>query len=271
MLEIAVSLGVIAIAMVAILGVLPSGLNVQKDNRERTFINEDARMLIDALREGNEGLSSLTNHVEAILRVGTNLANNITTNYLILPNNHFDAAFIQRELGNPSGQFVSPTNSPLLILSALSTPEGTLMNTKSYFLYRTVALMRSFSGGMLEQVEGSSNDLSFHYYLTLEVTPFTGFYLTNDIVNAGTGNAEALQSLFRQLQVNVLATNVHELRLTFAWPVLPNGRVGLNRQTYRSLISGIPQQAIFPALKNNEGLFYLFQSQKYQLQPNPAF
>jgi len=270
MLEIAVSLGVIAIAMVAILGVLPSGLNVQKDNRERTFINEDARFIIDALREGGEALYVLTNHVEAILRVGTNQAGATVTHTLILPNIHFDPTFVQSELGRPSGQVDLPINTPLFILAALSTPSGTPIDTKNFALSHTVALMRSFGGGMMEQVQGASNDLSFHYYLTIEVAPFNTFYATNDIINAGTGNGEALQSLFRQYQVNVEANNMHELRLTFAWPVLANGRVGVNRQTYRTLISGVQQQAIFPALKNSEGQFYLFQSQKYQLQPNPA-
>ena len=268
MLEIAVSLGVIAIGMVAILGVLPSGLNVQKDNRERTYVNEDARLLIDALREGNEGLYALTNHVEAILRIGTNLAGNVSTGYMVLENPHFDPNFVSGELGNNSKPLL--TNSPVVILAALGSPAGTPISTKNFYLSHTVALMRSFSGGMLEQVEGSSNDLSFHYYLTVEVSPFTGYYLTSDITtNASTSASAAYQSLFRQLQVNVEANNVHELRLTFAWPVLPNGRVGVNRQTYRTLISGVQQQAIFPILKNNEGLFYLFQSQKYQPQPNP--
>src|SRR6185503_19757012 len=38
MVEIAISLGVIAIALVAILGVLPTGVRVQRDNREDTIL-----------------------------------------------------------------------------------------------------------------------------------------------------------------------------------------------------------------------------------------
>ena len=52
MAEIAIALGVIAIAMIAILGVLPSGLQVQRDNREETIINQDARLLLQALKSG---------------------------------------------------------------------------------------------------------------------------------------------------------------------------------------------------------------------------
>jgi hypothetical protein len=32
--------------------------------------------------------------------------------------------------------------------------------------------------------------------------------------------------------------NLHELRLTFLWPVQPNGKLGNGRQTYRALIAG---------------------------------
>ena len=58
MAEIAIALGVIAIALIAILGVLPSGLQVQRDNREETIINQDARLLLAALKSaGREELA----------------------------------------------------------------------------------------------------------------------------------------------------------------------------------------------------------------------
>lgn len=52
MAEIAIALGVIAVALIAILGVLPSGLQVSRDNREETIINQDARLLLQALKSG---------------------------------------------------------------------------------------------------------------------------------------------------------------------------------------------------------------------------
>lgn len=52
MAEIAIALGVIAIALIAILGVLPTGLQVQRDNREETIINQDARLLLQAIKSG---------------------------------------------------------------------------------------------------------------------------------------------------------------------------------------------------------------------------
>ena len=38
MIELVICLGIIAFALVAIIGVLPVGINVQKDNREETII-----------------------------------------------------------------------------------------------------------------------------------------------------------------------------------------------------------------------------------------
>src|SRR5688572_26603896 len=66
MVEIAIALAVIGFALVAIIGVLPSGLEVQKDNREETVINQDAVYFMDAIRSGARGADDLTNYVYAI-------------------------------------------------------------------------------------------------------------------------------------------------------------------------------------------------------------
>ena len=63
MVEIAISLAIIGIALVAIIGVLPLGMNVQRDNREATVINQDASVFLEAIRNGSLGLNDLTNYV----------------------------------------------------------------------------------------------------------------------------------------------------------------------------------------------------------------
>ena len=65
-IEIALCLAIIGFALVAIIGVLPIGLNVQKDNREETIINQDAAVWMDAIRNGAHGYDDLTNYVVAI-------------------------------------------------------------------------------------------------------------------------------------------------------------------------------------------------------------
>src|SRR6266498_4220672 len=68
MVEIAISLAIIAFALVAIIGVLPLGLDVQKENRQETIINQDAGYFMDAIRNGARGLEDLTNYVLEIRR-----------------------------------------------------------------------------------------------------------------------------------------------------------------------------------------------------------
>ncbi len=279
LLEIAVSLGVIAFALVAVLGTLPNGMNAQRDNLEKSIINEDAQLLIEAIREGNETLFSLTNHVEAITRYGTNAGAPLSyITSTIVPNNNVSAALVGEELGSgaayPPGSMVAPlgTNNAAMIMALLTTPRGTPMTAKgNEYLYKTVALVRSFSGGMLQQATALTNDLSFRYLLTVEVSPFSGFYAPLDVERLGTETLGAvLQASNRLQQVIVVSNNVHELRLTFQWPVLA-GRPGSNRQTYRTLVSGIPQQVVYPStpLATEQGQLYRFQSQVYQAQPNP--
>ena len=67
MVELALCIAVVAIAMVAIIGVLPAGLNVQQQNREDTIIDQDATMLMDALRNGAIRFDDLTNYVDYIV------------------------------------------------------------------------------------------------------------------------------------------------------------------------------------------------------------
>src|SRR2546427_13212000 len=66
MIEIAICLAVIGVALAAIVGVLPLGMNVQRENREETIINQDASVFLNAIRHGEMGLDDLTNYVVAI-------------------------------------------------------------------------------------------------------------------------------------------------------------------------------------------------------------
>jgi len=66
MIEIALCLAIIGFALVAIIGVLPTGMGVQKDNREETIIDQDATVWMDAIRNGAQGYNDLTNYIVAI-------------------------------------------------------------------------------------------------------------------------------------------------------------------------------------------------------------
>jgi hypothetical protein len=66
MVEIAICLGVIAIALVAIIGVMPTGMRVTQDNREETVIDQDARYFMQAIRLGAPGDVQLAGQVESV-------------------------------------------------------------------------------------------------------------------------------------------------------------------------------------------------------------
>ena len=64
MIEIALCLAIIGFALVSILLVLPSGMNTQRETREETIINQDASMLLEAIRNGSRGALWLETLVE---------------------------------------------------------------------------------------------------------------------------------------------------------------------------------------------------------------
>ncbi|MEI9963165.1 MAG: hypothetical protein WDM76_19245 [Limisphaerales bacterium] len=55
-----------------------------------------------------------------------------------------------------------------------------------------------------------------------------------------------------------LAANLHELRLAFLWPQLPNGNVGPGRQSFRTMIAG---QLVTNIVGGN--YLYFFQPQSF--------
>ena len=76
MVEIAISLAIIGIALVGILAALPKGLQIQRDNREKTVINQDATVFMEAIRGGVRGADDLTNYVYAITNYWTRFNSN---------------------------------------------------------------------------------------------------------------------------------------------------------------------------------------------------
>src|SRR5580700_5001191 len=86
MVEIAISLAIIGFALVSIIASLPMGMNVQRDNREQTIINQDATIFMEAIRNGARGADDLTNYVYAI----TNFWGEYSTNTVLLGVNGYD-------------------------------------------------------------------------------------------------------------------------------------------------------------------------------------
>ena len=66
----------------------------------------------------------------------------------------------------------------------------------------------------------------------------------------------------RPLTASSSPQNLHELRLTFLWPQLPNGKLGNGRQTYRALVAG--QMATNASYGP---LLYFYQPQSFTIAP----
>jgi type II secretory pathway pseudopilin PulG len=183
MVEIALCIGIIGFALVAIIGVLPTGLRVQKDNRDDTVLGQDATIFMEAIRGGAQG-----------------------------PNLLLIAQFAERV--NVGG-----TNYSLLVPNAGRRIIGLLCNTNYTTNYVD---MRAMSGVVADQ--GTNQITSFRYRMFCHVT-----------------NAPVLSG--------PVAGSLYEVRLTFRWPVLPNGGLGDGRRTYRTLVAGdMFQQGASPLL-----------------------
>jgi len=235
MVEIAICLAIIGIALVSIIGVLPIGMNTQRDNREETLINQDATVLMEAIRSGAHGLDDLTNYVYAIT--------NYWTFYPLsgapqpgVPPAGYDYTGSSTKPATPYSPSY-PINNGMNIIGLLSTPEfidgsGALTTNLlygNYYSNHVVAYVHSISGPAVEKAP-QTNDIvrggSFGYRVLC--------------VNAPVATDTNILSLplSQQLYNKQLAANLHELRLTFFWPQLPNGNVGPGRQTFRTMVAG---------------------------------
>src|SRR5438034_7734759 len=80
MIEIAISIAVIGFALVAIIGVLPTAMRVQQDNRADTLVDQDANYFMEAIRHGSQGLEDLASYVYDVNFVEVDPNNNVVTN-----------------------------------------------------------------------------------------------------------------------------------------------------------------------------------------------
>ncbi|MEC8928858.1 MAG: prepilin-type N-terminal cleavage/methylation domain-containing protein [Verrucomicrobiota bacterium] len=56
LIEVSIAIAIVAVGMIAIFGILPAGLNVQRDNRQETVIKYEALYWMEALRSGGAAL-----------------------------------------------------------------------------------------------------------------------------------------------------------------------------------------------------------------------
>ncbi len=273
MIEIALCLAIIGIALVAIIGVLPMGMNVQKDNREETIVNQDATMFMNAIRNGERGLNDLTNYVYAITnswvlfntdgsvnKSGVNgygyagaQVNGAPVSFMALTN----GANIIGLLSTP--EFMDQNGNPVNNAAALQSIASGGYNTFPFYSNHIVAFVRSMSGEAVEKPP-QDNPLmqqdAFTYRLISVNAPWASD--TNNAIN----NPALTNSFNWQM-----AANLHDVRLRFSYPLQPNGSLGAGDHSFRSLVGGQMYTRYFGASPVFGQTLYFYQSQTFTNQP----
>ncbi len=264
LVEIAIAIAVVSFALVAIIGVLPTGMQVQKENREETIITHDAKMLIEAIRTGSTNLHNLAGNLEWIqfYTNGVGGASSAPFSIRWFPTNSYFG------LVPPNGQFAQ--NDPRYnhsgardIIGHLSAPSydnsfwapaypmGSLFQTNKF---QTKARFLANSGNQLALEADNARQLSFSYLVTSEIYP-----------QRMAGGTPLVRS-----------NNVHELRLTFEWPVYGTDtaantpRIGKYKRVFRATISGQHLRAPDPDLVtpgNQASNFFFHPLQFGRTQP----
>ena len=239
MMEIAICLAIIGFALVAIIGVLPIGMNTQRDNRQETIINQDASVLLNDIRSGARGADELTNYVYAISNAITFFPQSGAPSFV----GHFGYTYT-------SGYNGYALTNGFRIIGLLSTPEFTDSSGRpisdltgvDYYSNHVVAYVRSISGVAAEKPPQDNQIMredTFTYHL----------YCVNASIPVDTNSP--FKGFTREL-----AANQRELRLTFLWPQYPNGKVGNGRHTFRATIAG----QLHPEYYSGQ-TFYFYQPQ----------
>ena len=272
MIEIALCLAIIGFALVAIIGVLPTGMGVQKDNREETIINQEAAMWMDTIRSGAMGHDDLTNYVLVItnfVRDYTIAGNTITPGL-----QHVYVYTRSNSLRDGAPMAVTPPRLwlewgsnivGLLSKPVLELPNPVAGNFRSNYI---VAIVRAMSGAAADKSPQNDPDVlesAFTYRMIVENTPFAPFY--QPAVDLSVTAGYTYEQLVYRTNLARIALNsefnAHDLRLTFRWPMLPNGP-GNGRQHFRVLNSGSMMVA---TNYNLSGLdLYFFQPSTYKAQ-----
>jgi type II secretory pathway pseudopilin PulG len=266
MVEIALCLAIIGFALVAIIGVLPTGLTVQRDNREETIINQEAKVWMDAIQNGARGYDDLTNYVVGI------------TNYWSYWNTPSTVERSGIDSYTPTDSLVTSSSTVLdfrltsgfRIIGLLSAPKYDPSAGYPFSSNYVVAHVRAMSGSAVDKPGQRDAEMlagAFAYRLIVEISPHLPFdtnlicvklrgaadpfspALTDigDLTNTfpGPPATAADRKVYwdrvrqnRREMANAFA-NTHDVRLTFRWPILPNGGVGNMRRTFRLFTGGV--------------------------------
>ena len=225
MVEIAISLAVIGFALVAIIGVLPTGMQVQRQNREETIINQDAAVFASAIRNGARGMDDLTNYVFAITNYWAVYDTNAPRTAAPPITSGFDGyVWANSDVHSITPPPLLPLTNGLRIVGLMSRPkyDQYQLPFNRFRSNHIIAFVRALSGPASEKPPQTNSEVrldAFSYRMICENMP----------IAASDGNTP---------HGHRLTNNLSELRLTFRWPLSATGVPGNGRQTFRAQVGG---------------------------------
>ena len=270
MIEIAISLAIIGFALVAIIGILPTGMSVQRENREETIINQDATVFMNAIRNGERGLDDLTNYVVSI------------TNTIYLYDGTGRRSLVGTYWYTPTASSTAqpfPLRSGARVIGLLSAPRCTPPIGDRFYSNYVVANVRALSGPASEKFPQTNPDvqeLALNYRLIPEIAPYGTNHFdpnwTNFLDPALYGPVVLTNEIVVRSNYFLVVTNMqnslHDLRLTFRWPRLPTQAIGNGRQSFRTSTGGRLIRIVEPGYPNApEYWLHFFEPRTYARTP----
>jgi hypothetical protein len=280
MIEIAIAIGVIGFALVAVIGILPGGMNSQKDAREDTIISQDAPYLMDAIRNGANvsmltagyssasGLDFLTNYVQSISFANVSSGTN-SPPYSVYTH-FFSGAEIIGLLSTPQTNFFSPSfsNNYMLVSANIQSLSG----------------LAAEQGSRNSAQAAAQSSMAFTYRLEVMITPFNSFAPDSTNFSAYTSSPDPNEWIIRSNRwveatgtnllgfgngVGPLSCDLFDLRLKFSWPVYPSGNIGRGRQTYRAVVASQMTNMVLGTVPGTVPVWY-FQPQTFATAQPPG-
>ncbi|HEY1171278.1 MAG TPA: hypothetical protein VGH19_07930 [Verrucomicrobiae bacterium] len=218
MVEVALSLAIIAFAIVAVIGILPTGMQVQRDNREQTIINQDGQFILEVIKNGMTNVNVLAQNLEWIESY-TNIPPSTVVG--------LEGRYQRSDLLNAT---IATNVLAYRIAGILSTPRFVIdTNTPSGYVSNWVQAKFVANSGPLadrltEDPVRGTRDFAFSYLVTVDIAPM--ILSTNYMTNSGADVSAAFQA------------NLYNLRVNLSWPVYPNNTVGNGRKSFQSIVSG---------------------------------
>ena len=232
LIEITIALAVVAFALVAIIGVLPIGLTVQRDNRAETIVQHDGAFWMEAIRGGAQALDELTNYVEYIV---------IERDAPVPPEVHHNAYL---NTGSPT---FGNGYEIVGLLSSMAEESAGVRATNVYAVVRSLTGVATEKHGVDTTPSSPGLDFAFKYRLTVQLRLIDPTVVEDFNTSVGAGTPERLNRLY-------------DMRLRFNWPVLKNDArqspplldVGRRQKTFRSMANR------YFATNEQNGVVYTF-------------